>query len=827
MTSSTTDPLYGVWGISPTDVFVVGGLWDGTSYHATMLHYDGSAWGTTTRLTAGGLSDVWGSSASDVFAVGDGGVILHYDGSVWTEMPGGSSVSLRGVWGTSSSDVYAVGGGDSQILHYNGSSWSVMNNSASWLNGVWGSSSSDIFAVGVAGSILHYNGSAWSAMSSNVGTVFLHGVWGSSSSDVFAVGEGGTVLHYNGSAWSAMSSGTTNPLHGVWGSSSSDVFAVGWNGTILHYNGGAWSAMSSGTTNVIRAVWGSSANDVFAIGTSGTILHYNGSIWSGMSSGTSNALSGVWGSSATDVFAVGTSGAILHYNGSIWSSVTKGSSLYGVWGSSPTDVFAVGHGTILHYNGTTWTSMDSGTTNDLYAVWGSSATDVFTVGMAGSILHYSGPLPNVGSVSPSSSVQGQILSSVVITGTNFTRTTAVSFGSGITVNSFTVDSATQITASITVSGSASIGVRDVSVTTPTGIGILTGMFSVAYDGTPRQPLNVSPPNGATTATLTPTLQSSAFSDPDAGDTHVASQWQITTIADNYSSPVFDSGTDASNLTSITVPSEKLDYSIPYYWHVRHQDHHGVWSDWSAETSFTVLRPPNQPSNIVPPTAATGVSLTPTLQSSPFSDPDSGKLHLASQWQVRKTSGSYTSPIYDSGTDNTNLTIITIPSGLLSHSTAYCWHVRYQDSTGLWSDWSAETFFTTTAKGGLPFWIWIVVGVGAFLIAGAGAFLVGRTRGAQQQTAQTTTGESRVEQAQKESASVPDSANTQSKSIPRKGAQWKTVVGWVLFAWGLVGLLANIVFILVWGFTPLSVAVNSAVCVLFLLAGWRLSHPTTS
>jgi heme exporter protein D len=350
-------------------------------------------------------------------------------------------------------------------------------------------------------------------------------------------------------------------------------------------------------------------------------------------------------------------------------------------------------------------------------------------------------------------------------------------------------------------------------------------FTVGHS--PDQPSNIVPPTATTGVSLTPMLQSSAFSDPDAGDTHAASQWQMTTTAGTYSSPIFDSSTDASNLTSVTVPPSLLDYTTTYYWHVRHQDNHGAWSDWSAETSFAVGRSPNQPSNIVPPTATTGVSLTPTLQSSPFSDPDSGNLHAASQWQVREISGSYSSPIYDSGTDNTNLTIIAIPSGLLSHSTEYCWHVRYHDSTGLWSDWSAETFFTTTAKGGLPFWVWIIVGVAAVLIVGVIVYLVGKRPRLGQQTAQTTTGDSRVEQAQKESTSVPDSANTQSKSVPRKGAQWKTVAGWVLFASGVVGLLANIAFVLVWSFAPLSLVVNSAVCVLFLLAGWRLSHPTTS
>ena len=87
-------------------------------------------------------------------------------------------------------------------------------------------------------------------------------------------------------------------------------------------------------------------------------------------------------------------------------------------------------------------------------------------------------LPAVISISPSQAAQGETVS-VTITGTSFLGATAVSFGPGITVNSFTVDSDTQITASITVSDSAAAGAIEVSVTTPAGAGSLAGGFTVA------------------------------------------------------------------------------------------------------------------------------------------------------------------------------------------------------------------------------------------------------------------------------------------------------------------------------------------------------------
>ena len=220
---------------------------------------------------------------------------------------------------------------------------------------------------------------------------------------------------------------------------------------------------------------------------------------------------------------------------------------------------------------------------------------------------------------------------------------------------------------------------------------------------PNQPNNLSPANGATGISLTPTLQSSTFSDPDVGDTHAASQWQITTTAGNYNSPVIDN-TDGSNLTSVNVPPGNLSYDTPYYWHVRHQDNHGAWSSYSSETSFATEAapntPPNQPNNLSPANGATGISLTPTLQSSTFSDPDVGDTHAASQWQITTTAGNYNSPVIDN-TDGSNLTSVNVPPGNLSYDTPYYWHVRHQDNHGAWSSYSSETSFATTTLPATP------------------------------------------------------------------------------------------------------------------------------
>jgi phosphodiesterase/alkaline phosphatase D-like protein len=116
-------------------------------------------------------------------------------------------------------------------------------------------------------------------------------------------------------------------------------------------------------------------------------------------------------------------------------------------------------------------------------------------------------------------------------------------------------------------------------------GVIVYWEAAGYQA-PTQPSNVSPADAAEGVSITPTLAATEFSDPDDDD-HEASQWQITTAPGNYSSAlVFDSGTDSTHLTSITVPA--LSYSTTYYWRVRYQDSRLDWSLWSTETSFATV-----------------------------------------------------------------------------------------------------------------------------------------------------------------------------------------------------------------------------------------------
>jgi hypothetical protein len=416
--------------------------------------------------------------------------------------------------------------------------WSKMASGTTMdLSSVWGADNSDVFAVGSYGTILHFNGSAWSTMASGT-AANLAGVWGASGSDVFAVGNSGTILHFNGSAWNAMTSGVAANLAGVWGASGSDVFAVGNSGTILRYDGSVWSAMTSGTSANLSAVWGVDNSHVFAVGSSGAILYYNGSAWSAMASGTTANLFGVWGASGSDVFAVGGPGTVLHYDGAAWTPLSSGvaGDLYGVWGTGGSDVFAVGSsGITAHYNGSGFSSMSRDTNSDLRSVRGFSSIDVFAVGKAGTILRYLPPLIN--SLLPIEGNQGETLD-VTISGQNFNDASEVRFGDGIAINSFTVNSPTQITAGITIVAGAEAGNRDVSVTTPGGSYTLPDAFEV------NQALpvitSVTPAQGRQGETLVVTLS--------GANLHEASEVRFGAGISVNSFAVLDSNRITANIT---------------------------------------------------------------------------------------------------------------------------------------------------------------------------------------------------------------------------------------------------------------------------------------
>src|SRR5207342_3004269 len=92
---------------------------------------------------------------------------------------------------------------------------------------------------------------------------------------------------------------------------------------------------------------------------------------------------------------------------------------------------------------------------------------------------------------------------VVLTGTGFiSGTSTVNFsGTGITVNTTTVDSATQITANISIAASAALGNRNITVANSAPGGGTSGPQIFAVQNPAPTLTAVNPVSGARTQTL--------------------------------------------------------------------------------------------------------------------------------------------------------------------------------------------------------------------------------------------------------------------------------------------------------------------------------------
>jgi hypothetical protein len=432
----------------------------------------------------------------------------------------------------------------------------------------------------------------------NPATENLNAIWGTAANNVYAVGNKGTILHYDGTSWSSMASDTTANLESIWGTSNSSIYAVGWSyddtytGHILRYNGASWSTLKTIPDVKFYAV-GGTYSYVCASGTDkydqGVIYLKEGSAWTLKYTSPyyrMTSYNDIWGYSYYGmhdyIYIVGEdlydfNSEVILFQPELMDPISversiSGYMLNGVWGAAPSEwhLFAVGGklgsvSWIEHYNFSNWDSYFDYKTEPA-DVWGVSASDIYAVGTGSKIkiLHYNG-------------ISWESITSENICKTNphyFTNFNGV-WGSSST-DFFVVGNCGAI------------------------LRLNTG---------PDKPSLVSPTGGAVNVSLSPDLQSSAFSDPDSGNTHAASKWQITETSGDYSNPVFDSGTDTSNKTSLTVLRGTLAGNTVYYWRVRYKDNNSAWSDWSNQKSFTTLIPEPIITSLNPVSAAPGDTIS--------------------------------------------------------------------------------------------------------------------------------------------------------------------------------------------------------------------------
>lgn len=211
-------------------------------------------------------------------------------------------------------------------------------------------------------------------------------------------------------------------------------------------------------------------------------------------------------------------------------------------------------------------------------------------------------------------------------------------------------------------------------------------LTVSIDITPPSVAISSPANGATVATAAITVSGTAADpgSPASGLVGVevrlnGGSWSNATGTTSWTRSV--TLTNCGNTIEARSRDNATNYSI-------------IVSNFVFYTPANTM--PATPVNVSPGAGAKGVSVTPVLQASAFSDPDPvcvGDTHASSQWLVLSSSGA--AIVADSGTDVVNRVSWTVPSGKLYYGSNYQWQVRYRDSRNGWSSYSARTFFTNS------------------------------------------------------------------------------------------------------------------------------------
>ncbi len=257
--------LFGIWGLSPSSIWMVGAIDSNPSgYAGSIIH---RVMGVDTFIKVEGPTlryfGVYGTSDSDVYFCGLA-VISHWDGHRMT---------------------YHVFDGDSlpQIGTF---------------DAIWEApDKKELFAVGSFGLIMHRkaDGATWEQLTSGT-SMTLVSIRAFSSSDIFVCGQGATtgiILHFDGSTWQTEAIGDPSPPDSTYlwgrficlaGEARDSLYAVGTK--IYRRLGGKWTLANApwnqaGPPNggALKEGADGTWNNLWVSGDFGFVMHFNGEHW--------------------------------------------------------------------------------------------------------------------------------------------------------------------------------------------------------------------------------------------------------------------------------------------------------------------------------------------------------------------------------------------------------------------------------------------------------------------------------------------------------------------------------------------------------------------
>lgn len=260
-----------VWAAGPNDVFMGG---DG----GVIVRWDGTNWTQMKTPTQKTIYGIHGLSATNIWAVGgdaytlnqmDHSLILHYDGKEWKEQTApnfsGYTYTITSVHAVSATDVWATQSGGTSMMHFNGQTWDFEFIPLS-LEGQFNSVTSvgtNLFVVGDHGQILRRAGDQWYLeMKEETGSIsfnILYALWGSDLDHVYAGGNWGQMYRRNSDGtWTSLETntgfGSDSQVKSIVGVSSTEMYLVG-NNTIRRFSGTKESMVPYSFESKMRGTW--------------------------------------------------------------------------------------------------------------------------------------------------------------------------------------------------------------------------------------------------------------------------------------------------------------------------------------------------------------------------------------------------------------------------------------------------------------------------------------------------------------------------------------------------------------------------------------------
>lgn len=215
---------------------------------------------------------------------------------------------------------------------------------------------------------------------------------------------------------------------------------------------------------------------------------------------------------------------------------------------------------------------------------------------------------------------------------------------------------------------------------------------------PNAPTLTAPVNGAVNVSLTPTLTTSVFSIPGSTTTHLATQWQISSVVD-FATLVYDSGQSA-NLLSHTLGAGVLGSNSVYYARARHKGVTADYGPWSNINVFTTVAV-----GIARPVLSVGTISTTTvdLSTSAFGITGAGAtdIHASTDWEIHTAIDGGGTLIWSSMNNIQGKLGITA-SGLPPASSLFA-RARHKGTTYGNSQYSISIPFQTMAPAGQVAW----------------------------------------------------------------------------------------------------------------------------